>query len=124
MNQRGPAFVFGDERKWINVASGVERKLLGFGSDLMMTRVKFSKGGVGYLHKHPHRQVSYIEAGAFEVTIGGEKKVQKAGDCYYVPGDVEHGVIALDDGTILDVFTPCREDVLAAHGQESQRIGA
>ena len=117
MAKQSAAFVFYNDRSWVNMGEGVERKLLGFGSDLMMTRVKFKKGSVGYLHKHPHRQVSYIESGSFEVTIAGEKKVQKAGDCYFVPSDVEHGVSALEEGSIIDVFTPSRDDVLAAHGQ-------
>ena len=115
MAKQSPVFVFGKDNDWMVIGQGVERKLLGFGPDILMMHVRFKKGGEGYIHKHPHRQVSYIESGSFEVTIAGEKKIQKAGDCYYVPTELEHGVLALEDGSLIDVFTPCREDVVAAH---------
>lgn len=94
------------------MGEGVERILLGYDSDLMMTHVTFKKGSVGAIHRHPHRQVSYIERGSFEVFIGSEKKVLKAGDCYFIPPDIDHGVVALEDGSLVDVFTPARADFL------------
>jgi quercetin dioxygenase-like cupin family protein len=30
-----------------------------------------------------------------------------------VPGNVRHGAKALDEGTLIDVFTPIRNDLLA-----------
>jgi quercetin dioxygenase-like cupin family protein len=112
MEKQSPLFVFTEKILWEAVTDGVQRKILGYGPDLMLVHVKFKKGSIGYVHKHPHRQVSYIESGSFEVNIGGEKKIQKAGDCYYLPADIEHGVVALEDSSLLDVFTPAREDFL------------
>lgn len=123
VKRQSGVFVDDSAQQWMNVDNGVERKLLGFGPDLLMTRVKFRKGSVGYLHKHAHRQVSYIESGSFEVNIAGEKRIQRAGDCYYVPADIEHGVVALEDGSLIDVFTPCRDDIVAQHfpGHDERR---
>jgi quercetin dioxygenase-like cupin family protein len=59
--------------------------------------------------------VTYIESGSFEVNIGGEKRTQRAGDCYYIPADLEHGVVALEDGSLIDVFTPRRDNIVAEH---------
>ena len=70
------------------------------------------KNAVGALHHHPHRQVSYVESGRFEVTINGEKKMLKQGDCFFVAPEAMHGVVALEDGILVDVFTPAREDFL------------
>ncbi|MCX6138265.1 MAG: cupin domain-containing protein [Ignavibacteriales bacterium] len=112
MEKQSPLFVFGEEIPWTPVGEGVNRKILGYGPDLMMVSVTFKKGSIGYVHKHPHRQVSYVTSGSFEVNIGGEKKIQKTGDCYYLPADVEHGVVALEDSSLIDVFTPVREDFL------------
>ncbi|MBI5475087.1 MAG: cupin domain-containing protein [Ignavibacteriae bacterium] len=78
----------------------------------MMTHVKFKKGAVGALHRHPHVQVTYIESGSFEVRIGEHATVLKAGDCYYVPTNVDHGVVATEDGSLVDVFAPARADFL------------
>ena len=96
------------------VGEGVRRQILGFDQHLMMVRVQFEKGAIGYVHHHPHRQVTYIEGGAFDVTIGDEKKTQVAGDCYFIPPDVPHGVVALEKGSLLDVFAPAREDFVAS----------
>jgi quercetin dioxygenase-like cupin family protein len=75
-------------------------------------RVDFTKGAVGTLHSHPHRQVSYVAAGRFEVQIGGAKATLAAGDSFFVPPDGEHGVVALEAGTLIDVFAPARSEWL------------
>lgn len=91
----------------------VSRKILGTGGSLMMVEVIFKKGGVGEVHAHDtHEQVSYIVKGSFEVIVGTEKRVISAGDSFYAGLNVPHGVIALEDAVILDVFTPIREDFL------------
>ena len=38
------------------------------------------------------------------------RKRLSAGDTYYVCPDVKHGVVALEESIILDIFTPQRED--------------
>jgi quercetin dioxygenase-like cupin family protein len=94
------------------LGGGVSRQILGHDAQLMMVRVDFAKGAIGAVHSHPHRQVSYVAAGKFEVQIGAEKKVLGVGDCFFATPDVKHGVVALEAGTLIDVFTPCREDFL------------
>ena len=104
-------FVSGDG-EWETMAPGVKRRILGYDDALMMVVVQFESGAVGALHHHPHRQVSYVAAGKFEAEIEGVKKTLKAGDCFFVAPDLKHGVVALEAGTLVDVFTPCREDFL------------
>lgn len=94
------------------VGEGVERKILASDGKLMAVEVKFEKGSIGALHSHPHEQISYILKGSFEFEIDGKKHVISQGDSYYVKPDVIHGVKALEDSIILDVFTPQREDFL------------
>ena len=36
------------------------------------------------------------------------------GDIYHVEPNVVHGVVAVENTKLLDIFTPCREDFLAA----------
>lgn len=92
---------------------GLERRILGYTEQMMVTEVRFAKGVVGVLHHHPHRQAAYVAAGSFEVSIDGQKKVLASGDVYMVEPDIVHGVMALEDGSILiDFFTPMREDFL------------
>ena len=75
-------------------------------------KVKFNQGAVGTLHQHPHTQSTYVASGCFEVTIGKEKKVLRAGDGYYVDPNLPHGCVCLEAGVLIDTFTPMREDFL------------
>jgi quercetin dioxygenase-like cupin family protein len=103
-------FIYNNDYEWETVGEGVRRKILGYNKELMLILVEFKKGSVGYLHKHYHTQASYLVSGSFEVNINGEKKIQKAGDAYFLLPDIEHGVVALEDSSLIDVFTPHRED--------------
>jgi len=98
--------------KLSGLGSGVSRKILAHVPSIMMVEVNFIKGAVGEIHAHVHEQISYIIKGSFEVNIDGKKEIIKAGDTFYVLPNVLHGVLALEDSTILDVFTPQREDFL------------
>jgi quercetin dioxygenase-like cupin family protein len=108
----GKAFIHSDEIPWESTDNGVERKILGFDDQLMMVCVRFEKDAVGSLHHHVHRQISYVESGRFEVTIDSKKKILEQGDCFFVAPDLVHGVVALDKGILVDIFTPAREDFL------------
>ena len=103
-------FVFQDNSEWEIVWEGVKRKILAYDKDLMLAVFEFKKGSIGTLHKHPHKQVGYLVKGSFEVTINGEKKILKTGDAYLILPNIEHGVLALEDSILVDVFTPYRED--------------
>ena len=98
--------------EWETVAPGVTRRILGYDGHLMMVGVKFEGGAVGAMHHHPHRQVSYVAAGEFEVVVDGNTQILSAGDCFFVPPNAVHGVVAVAPGTLIDVFTPAREDFI------------
>jgi quercetin dioxygenase-like cupin family protein len=105
-------FIFGKNIEWENIQEGIKRKILGFDDNLMMTLQEFKKNSKGYVHSHPHRQVSYIVQGSFEVQIENEKKLLKKGDSFFIPPSVEHGVVALEDALLVEVFSPLREDFI------------
>ncbi|MEM9822736.1 MAG: cupin domain-containing protein, partial [Bacteroidota bacterium] len=64
------------------------------------------------LHKHHHSQVTYVESGEFEMTIGDQVKMIKGGDSYYIPPMVMHGCKCIKPGKLIDVFSPHRADFL------------
>ena len=105
-------FLFGDDIEWEDVAPGMRRKIMGFDDKIMLVKVEFKKGGIGALHDHHHSQVTYVECGEFELTIGDQKKILKGGDSFYIPPHVTHGCVCHADGVLIDVFSPVREDFL------------
>jgi len=102
-----------DTTRWEPAGDGITRQVMGFGDELMLVKVKFEKGACGVLHSHPHTQASYVESGVFELNIGGAVKILQKGDGYYVPSNVEHGCVCLEEGMLIDAFSPARQDFLA-----------
>ena len=101
-----------DDVKLEDLGKGVSRKILAHVTNMMIVEVNFIKGAIGELHGHENEQISYIVKGSFQVEIDGKKEIIKSGDTFYIKPNVLHGVLALEDSTILDVFTPQREDFL------------
>ena len=112
MATRSENFLMGAELSTVEVDGGLTRKLMGYDGQLMLLEVKFKTGSIGYQHQHFHSQSSYIASGVFEVTINGEKKILKAGDGFYVEPDAIHGAVCLEEGIIIDTFSPMRLDFL------------
>lgn len=111
-SDNGKAFISSADIAWETTGAGVQRKILGYDDQLMMVIVRFEKGAVGSLHHHIHRQISYVESGVFEITIDGNKAILQKGDCFFVAPHLIHGVVALQKGTLIDIFTPAREDFI------------
>lgn len=105
-------FQFEQEIPWEDLKNGIQRQVYGYDDKIMLVKAKFDKGAIGALHEHHHSQVTYVESGVFEMTIGEEKKIIRKGDGYYVPPHVIHGCICLEPGLLIDVFSPLREDFL------------
>lgn len=112
MSTNDTIFIRPDAAEWRDLGGGVRRLVMGHDDRIMMVKVEFAAGAEGAPHCHPHSQSSLIERGRFRVTIGGVAETLGAGDGFFVPSDVEHGVVALEAGTIVDVFAPAREDFL------------
>lgn len=98
--------------EWEDVAPGMRRKFMGYNDEIMMVQVQFDKGGIGARHAHVHSQTTYVVSGEFEVAIGDDKKVLKAGDGFFIPPNLEHGAVCLEAGMLIDVFSPIREDFM------------
>ncbi|GGH75744.1 quercetin dioxygenase-like cupin family protein [Filimonas zeae] len=106
------AFIEDASLDWQDMGGGVKRKIMCYDNRVMLVKVQFETGAVGALHSHFHTQISQVDSGVFEVEIAGEKKVLKAGDAFYVTPDAVHGVVCLEAGMLVDVFSPMREDFI------------
>jgi quercetin dioxygenase-like cupin family protein len=105
-------FIFGDDMAWETVGEGLKRKIMGYDDKIMLVKVDFQVGAIGTLHEHHHSQVTYVESGSFDFTIGDATKTVKGGDTVYIPPHVLHGAICTEAGVLIDVFSPMREDFI------------
>ncbi|MEM6326993.1 MAG: cupin domain-containing protein [Bacteroidota bacterium] len=111
----GP-FITSADIEWEAPDPGITRQVLGYDGELMLVRVVFEAGAIGSPHAHPHRQVSYVTRGAFEVTIDGETTTLREGDSFFVAPDLVHGAVCTEAGELLDVFAPARETFVPEGG--------
>ena len=102
-----------DNEQWEPAEPGVKRRIFNPGASLMMMEVRFEAGAEGYEHDHPHEQMSYCLKGSFEFRIDGTPHLIRAGETIVIPSGARHGVTALEEGALLDAFTPLREDLLS-----------
>ena len=93
-----------------DLGGGVFRRVLAYTPQLMIVEVNFEKGSEGSLHTHPHSQNTYVRSGRFRFTVDGEAVEVGPGDTLAFPPDIPHGTLCLEAGTLLDIFTPMRED--------------
>ncbi len=106
-------FVYHQDTVLEDLGNGVNRRILAHGGGMMAVEVNFTEGAIGPLHSHPHEQLTYVLSGRFSFTIDGVTKDVSAGDTLYKKPDVVHGCVCLEAGTLLDTFTPQREDFLS-----------
>lgn len=97
---------------WEKVEPKIKRKVLGYDDQLMLVRVLFEKGGIGAEHKHQHSQSTLVGSGVFEITIDGVTQKLEKGDSFYVPPNTLHSAVCLEEGELIDAFSPMREDFL------------
>lgn len=105
-------FQFEQEVQWEDLGNGIKRQVFGYDDKVMLVKAKFEKGAIGTLHEHHHSQVTYVDSGVFEMTIGAETKIIRKGDGYYVPPHVLHGCVCIEPGMLIDAFSPLRADFL------------
>ena len=102
----------GTENTLFDAGGGLTRKVAAYNDNLMCVEVHFETGTVAARHHHRHEQITYVISGKFEFTVGDKTYIVSAGDSLYKQRDIEHGATCLEAGTLLDIFTPHREDFL------------
>jgi quercetin dioxygenase-like cupin family protein len=84
------------------------------GEHLMLSYLEMESGAEVPLHDHPHEQGGILLHGRLQLTIGEETRVVEAGSLFLIPPNVPHRAVAIDGpATVLDVFSPVREDYAA-----------
>jgi quercetin dioxygenase-like cupin family protein len=88
-----------------------------------VTAYDFEPGARFPIHSHPQEQITLVQRGEVEFTVGGEVKRLAPGQWSVVPPGVEHGLRAGDAGaSFLAVIVPRREspNAYTVSGEESR----
>jgi quercetin dioxygenase-like cupin family protein len=99
-----------DDKNMSVPEAGLRRQVMAFSPEMMLVRHRMEKGWVGARHSHPQEQMVYVVSGHITFDTPDGKIEGRAGDCFLVPGDVEHQARAHEESEVLDIFTPMRED--------------
>jgi quercetin dioxygenase-like cupin family protein len=122
-----------DELPSQEVTPGIHRRFL-TASRVTVARFTLARGTSVPLHAHDHEQISYVVRGALRFNLrspapasaGGvdaagpsgrpsvsplaRELIVRAGEVLEIPSWTEHGVDALEDAEVIDVFSPVRQD--------------
>jgi quercetin dioxygenase-like cupin family protein len=91
---------------------GIRLKTLAYGEKTLFTEFLMDKSSTLPVHSHPHEQTGYLVRGRIRLTIAQETYDVGPGDCWCIPGGVDHGAQILEDSLAIEVFSPVREDYL------------
>ena len=85
-----------------------------YGENIMLSYLEMEEGSVVPTHRHPHEQAGMLLTGKMELTIGDETRVCLPGDMFIIPPNTPHTAKPVDGpATLLDIFSPVREDYVA-----------
>ena len=95
-----------------SMGPGLRRRNMCVGPQTMLCRFSMEAGSAVPTHAHPHEQTGYCISGAFQLTIGDETALVRAGDAWLVPGATPHAAHFLEACELVEIFVPVREDYL------------
>ncbi len=102
------------DRRSREMQPGVQHTVLSYNDDLMLCEVSLERGTAVAPHAHPHVQAIYVVRGRLSLEREGRTDTLTAGESCALGPNESHGVTALEDTVVLDVFHPVREDFVAA----------
>ena len=90
---------------------GIRQKTRVYGQKTLMAELRMSKGTRLPTHDHPHEQTGYLVSGRTRLFIDDEIYDCSPGDSWCIPENIKHGMYAIKDSVIVEVFSPVREDL-------------
>jgi quercetin dioxygenase-like cupin family protein len=64
------------------------------------------------LHSHPNEQSGYVISGKYRIKVQNLIETLTPGDSYSIPENIDHAWEVIEEGEVIDVFTPIRQDYL------------
>lgn len=98
------------EQRPVEQFPGVTRRTLVSGERLTLVEIRIAEGAEVPEHEHPHEQAGRVAEGRVRFRLGGEEHEFGPGDAYLIPGALPHRALALEAVTLIEAFSPVRED--------------
>ena len=114
--------VKGEENPWIEIAPGIKRRTVCAGASMYQMRAELAVGSRLPEHAHRQEQIAHVIKGRMKLIVSGVPHELAAGDAFYLASNVPHGVETLEATTVIDTFSPPRDDYLALDN-EARRAG-
>ena len=105
------------DNPWIDVAPGIRHRTITTGLTMYQMRAELAAGSRLPEHAHPQEQIAHVIKGRLKLIVAGETHELAAGDAFYIASNVPHGVETIEDTTVIDTFSPPRDDYLALDEQ-------
>lgn len=80
------------------------------GENATISQLLMKKGAEVPRHSHVNEQYSWITSGALKFIFDDREIVVNAGEILFIPSNVAHSAVALEDTVDVDIFAPRRED--------------
>lgn len=100
------------EHPSIDIAPGIKRQTLVTGTTMYQMRAELAAGSRLPEHSHPQEQIAHILRGRLRLIASGVSHELSAGESFYLASNVPHAIETIEDTTVLDTFSPPREDYL------------
>ena len=107
----------GSQNPWVAICPGIKRRTVAQGAKMYKMVAQLEAGSRMPAHRHPEEQIVHVLSGRMRLLVDGTPHELTAGQTYYLAGNVPHGVETIEETTVLDTFSPPREDLLAQDRQ-------
>ena len=105
------------QNPWIDICPGIKRRTITNGTTMYQMLAQLDAGSRMPEHQHPQEQIVHILKGRMRLIVEGVAHELTVGESFYLASNVPHGVETIEETTVLDTFSPPREDLLALDAQ-------
>lgn len=110
-----------DQNPWIEICPGIKRRTEASGQTMYQMIARLEPGSRMPEHQHPQEQIVHILEGRIRLIVEGTPHELSTGDSFYLASNVPHGVETIEATSVLDTFSPPRDEYLAIDEANRQR---
>jgi quercetin dioxygenase-like cupin family protein len=110
-----------EQSPWIEICPGIKRRTQTSGQTMYQMLARLEPGSRMPEHQHPQEQIVHVLEGRMRLIVNGTPHELSTGDSFYLAGNVPHGVETIGATSVLDTFSPPRDEYLAIDEANRQR---